>query len=125
MRIWILALALLLISSACQAGPESFPSAAAVANAMEDEGIECRNLKTTTEVADKKDSLVAERGDCLVDDSAVVISMFETTEDRDDWIAVGKLLSKVAVGENWVVRAESEDVVEDVADSLNATIPET
>ena len=91
---------------------------------MEDEGIECEDLETTDEFGNEEDSLVTERGLCRVDGSTVVISMFENSEDRDDWVAVGKLFGEVAVGENWVVSSESDDVIEDVVDSMGATIPQ-
>ena len=124
MKTWVLGLSLLLIFGACQGGPENFENAQAVADAMEDEGIECEGLETTTEFSDNEDSLVTERGLCRVDDSTVIISMFENSADRDDWVAVGKLFDEVAVGDNWAVSAESEDVIEDVVDSLDATIPQ-
>lgn len=124
MKTWALGLSVVLIFGACQGGPESFENAQAVAHAMEDEGIECEGLETTTEFSGEEDSLVTERGLCRVDGSPVVISMFETTEDREDWVAVGKFFGEVAVGDNWVVSAESEDVIEDVVDSLDATIPQ-
>ena len=114
----------LLIFGACEGGPETFDNAQAVADAMEDEGIECEDLETTSEFSNEEDSLVTERGLCRVDGSPVVISMFENSDDRDDWVAVGRLFGEVAVGENWVVSAESEDVISDVVDSLDATIPQ-
>lgn len=121
---WLIALCAGLMLVACDEEPERFEDARAVAEAMEDEGIECEDLETTTEFTNEEDSLVTERGLCEVDGSAVVISMFETTEDRDDWVAVGKLFDHVAVGDNWVVSAESEEVIEDVVDSLDASIPQ-
>jgi len=124
MRMWVLGFCLVLTLGACDSGPETFDNAQAVADAMEDEGIECEDLETTTEFSSEEDSLVTERGLCRVDDSTVVISMFESAEDRDDWVAVGKLFGGVAVGANWVVSAESEDVIQDVVDSLDGTIPE-
>lgn len=124
MKIWALGLSMVLLFGACQSEPESFEDAQAIAEAMEDEGIECEGLETTTEFSDEGDSLVTERGLCRVDDSTVIISMFANSDDRDDWVAVGKLFGEVAVGENWVVSAESEDVIEDVVDSLDATIPQ-
>jgi hypothetical protein len=124
MKIWTLGLCALLTLAACQGSPESFEDARAVAAAMEDEGIECEDLETTTEFSNEEDSLVTERGLCQVDGSPVVISMFENAAARNDWVAVGKLFGEVAVGDNWVVSAESQDVIQDVADSLDATIPE-
>ena len=124
MKTWALALCLMLVSAACEGGPESFENASAVVDEMEDEGIECEDLETTTEFSNEEDSLVTERGVCRVDGSPVVISMFENTEDRDDWVAVGKLFEGVAVGDNWAVSAESKDLIEDVVDSLDATVPE-
>jgi hypothetical protein len=124
MKIWVLGLCVMLTLGACDSGPESFEDAQAVADAMEDEGIECEDLETTTEFSNDQDSLVTERGLCQVDGSPVVISMFENAAARNDWVAVGKLFDEVAVGENWVVSADSEDVVQDVRDSLNATTPD-
>lgn len=124
MKTWILGMCLVLLLGGCQGGPERYDDAQAVAEAMEDEGIECEDLETTTEFSNEEDSLVSERGLCQVDGTTVVISMFESSEDREDWVAVGKLFGEVAVGENWAVSAESEDVIEDVVDSLDATIPE-
>ena len=124
MKTWMLALCAALVFSGCQSGAETYADAQAVADAMEDEGIECENLDTTTEFSGEEDSLVTERGLCQVDGEAVVISMFENAEDREDWVAVGKFFGDVAVGENWVVSAESEDVIEDVVDELGATVPQ-
>lgn len=124
MNIWLIALSAALVFTACQGGPDTYEDAQAVADAMEDEGIECEDLEITTEFSDEDDSLVAERGLCRVDGSTVMISMFENADDRDDWVAVGKSFGDVAVGENWVVSAEAGDVIDDVVDSLDATIPE-
>ena len=125
MKMICVVLCLGLTLSACDGGgAEEFENAQAVADAMEDEGIECEDLETTTEFANEEDSLVKERGACRVDGSTVVISMFEDSEKRDDWVAVGKLFGQVAVGENWVVSTESEDLIDDVVESLDATIPE-
>ena len=123
-KTWALALCAVLVFAACESGPESYEDAQAVADAMEDEGIECENLETTTEFSDREKSLVSERGLCQVDGDAVIISMFENREKRDDWVAVGQLFGQVAVGENWVISAESDEVIEDVVDSLGATIPQ-
>jgi hypothetical protein len=121
----VVVLCVCLVLVACDGGgADDFENAQAVADAMEDEGIKCEDLETTTEFANEEDSLVEERGLCRVNGNTVVISMFENSEKRDDWVAVGKLFGQVAVGENWVVSAESEDVIEDVVDSLGATIPE-
>lgn len=124
MKTWALGLCIVVIFGACQGGPESYGDAQAVADAMEDEGIECEDLETTTEFSKEEESLVSERGLCQVDGETVVISMFENTEKRDDWVAVGKLFGEVAVGENWAVSAESGDVIEEVVDSLDATVPQ-
>ncbi len=123
MKNLVLGLCLLLSLGACQSGSEDYADAQAVADAMEDAGIQCENLETTTEFSNEEDSLVTERGLCQVDGSTVVISLFENSEDRDNWVAVGKLFDDVAVGENWAVSAESEDVIEDIVDELDATIP--
>lgn len=124
MKTWVLAASLVLILGGCQGSAENYADAQAVADAMEDEGIECEDLETTTDFSNEEDSLVTERGLCRVDGSTVVISMFENSDDRDDWVAVGKLFGEVAVGGNWVVSAESEDVIEDIVDELDATIPQ-
>ncbi len=124
MKIAICLVALAVASAGCTDDPESYEDVEAVVEAMEDEGIECEDLETTTEFGTEADSLVTERGLCLVGDNRVVISMFENAADRDDWVAVGKSFGTVAVGPNWVVGSDSQEVVEEIADELDATIPE-
>lgn len=124
MKRLLLGLCLVLLLGACDSDPESFDDAQAVVDAMEDEGIECEDLETTAEFSNEEDSLVTERGLCRVESETVVISMFESPEDRDDWVAVGRLFGEVAVGENWAVSAESDEVIQEVVDSMDATIPE-
>jgi hypothetical protein len=123
MKIWIVIVCFGLFV-ACDASPESYEDAQAVADAMEDEGIECEDLETTTEFSNEEVSLVSERGLCRVDGEAVVISMFENAAAKNDWVAVGKLFGEVAVGDNWVVSTESDEVIQEVVDSLGATIPQ-
>lgn len=123
MKIALLVAGMVALLGACDAGAESYKDAEAVVEAMEDEGIECDDLETTTEFTNESDSLVTERGFCMVDDERVVVSMFENAADRDDWVAVGKFFGEVAVGENWVVGSDSRDLVEKIADELDATIP--
>ncbi len=123
MKIAVLVTAVIALLGACDASAESYEDVEAVVEAMEDEGIECEDLQTTTEFGNESDSLVTERGLCMVDDERVVVSMFENAADRDDWVAVGKLFGEVAVGENWVVGSDSPEVVERIANELDATIP--
>lgn len=124
MKIALSLVALLVAFGACSDEPESYEDVEAVVEAMEEEGIECEDLETTTEFGPEADSLVAERGFCVVDDDRVVVSMFENAADRDDWVAVGKLLGEVAVGENWVVGSDSQELTEEIASELDATIPQ-
>lgn len=114
---------LVMVFGACSSSAETYEDVEAVVEAMEDEGIQCDDLETTDEFGNESDALVTERGICLVGKDRVVVSMFENDEDREDWVAVGKLLGKVAVGENWVVGSDSQEIVEEVADKLGATLP--
>ncbi len=120
-------LLLLLPFVACDSASETYPSADAVAAAMQDEDINCEGLETTTEFSDataEHESLVKERGVCTVDGETTVITLFENAEDRDDWVAVGRLLGSVAIGPNWVVSSRSEQVVDEIAQALDASRPE-
>lgn len=125
MKIALCLIAVVVALGGCDGDPDSYEDVEAVVEAMEDEGIECDDLETTTEFGTEADSLVTERGVCVVGEDRVVISMFETAADRDDWVAVGKLFGRVAVGENWVVGSDSQEVVDEIADELDATVPES
>lgn len=95
----------------------------AVVAAMEDEGIECTDLETTTEFGPESDADVVERGFCVVGSDRVVISIFDDETERDEWVGQGDLAGKVAVGPTWVVGSDSQSLVEDVAGALDGTIP--
>lgn len=123
MKIALGLIVLALVFGACSDDAESYDDVEAVVEAMEDEGIECENLETTTEFGSEADSLVTERGLCLVGDERVVISMFDDAADRDDWVAVGKSFGTIAVGPNWVAGSDSQEIVEEIATELEATIP--
>ncbi len=123
MKIWLALIAALFLVG-CDGGTEPFPDARAVVDAMTQEGIPCQGLATTTEFSQAEyESLVTERGLCSVDGEPVVITMFANAEDRDDWVAVGRLLGSVAIGPNWVVSSRSEETVDQVAEALDATRP--
>lgn len=117
---WMRGLCFLLILGSCQAEPPTFENVRAVVSAMEREGVGCEDLEITTEFSDE--SLVKESGRCVVDGSVILISMFESTQDRDDWVAVREAFVEVAVGEDWAVSGEPEGLLKDVADGLGATI---
>jgi hypothetical protein len=122
--------ALLVAFAGCTQEAASYEGAQEVASAMQAEGLLCEELvvtdgtvEATTEETSQVDSLLIERGVCTVRDEPVVISMFATEEDRDNWVAVGQLFGPVAVGKNWVVSSDSADLVGRVAETLNATVP--
>jgi hypothetical protein len=122
--------ALLVVFAGCTQEAASYEGAQEVTSAMQEEGVACDDLvvtdgtpEATTEETSRVDSLLIERGVCTVGDEPVVISMFVNEEDRDNWVAVGQLLGPVAVGKNWVVSSDSEDLVGRVAEALNATVP--
>jgi hypothetical protein len=98
-------------------GPE------AVVAAMSEEGIECEGLSTTDRFANAEDATVIERGLCRVDDATVVISTFEDAARRDEWVRLNDLAGKVAVAENWVVGSDSQNMVQDIATALDASVP--
>lgn len=124
MKIWLLAVVAAVLLVGCDDGTESFEGAQAVVDAMAEEDIACEGLETTTEFSQAEyESLVTERGLCAVDGEPVVITMFANAEDRDDWVAVGRLLGSVAIGPNWVVSSRSDEVVDAVAKALGATRP--
>ncbi len=124
MKIWLLAVCAPVMLFACDGGTDRFEDSQAVVAAMAEEGIECEGLETTTEFSEAEhESLVAERGLCAVDGEPVVITMFANAEDRDDWVAVGRLLGSVAIGPNWVVSSRSEPTTAEIANALDATRP--
>ncbi len=125
MKIWLLVVVAAALLVGCDDGTQSFDGAQAVVDAMAEEDIACEGLETTTEFSSEAEyeSLVTERGLCAVDGEPVVITMFANAEDRDDWVAVGRLLSSVAIGPNWVVSSRSEETIEEVASALDAARP--
>ncbi len=124
MKIWLLTVVAALLLVGCDDGTQSFAGAQAVVDEMAEEDIACQGLETTTEFSEAEyESLVTERGLCAVDGEPVVITMFANAEDRDDWVAVGRLLGSVAIGPNWVVSSRSEETIQQIATALDASRP--
>lgn len=124
MKIWLLGVVAAVLLVGCDDRTESFEGAQGVVDAMAEKDIACEGLETTTEFSRAEyESLVTERGLCAVDGEPVVITMFANVEDRDDWVAVGRLLGSVAIGPNWVVSSRSEETIKQVAAALDATRP--
>ncbi|HJR45359.1 MAG TPA: hypothetical protein VJ927_07115 [Actinomycetota bacterium] len=116
--------ALLLVLAACNGDDGSFGDVEGVVDALADEGVECENLDTTDEFASETDADVSERGLCVVDGKPVVISLFDDAAARREWVdAAGGLGSgPVAAGENWVISADSPDLIQRAAAALDGTI---
>ncbi|MDP9066892.1 MAG: hypothetical protein M3N53_00910 [Actinomycetota bacterium] len=113
-----------LLLAGCDSDAATYDDAAAVVDAMAEAEIVCEGLETTTEFSDAEhESLVTERGLCTVDGEPLVITMFANAEDRDDWVAVGRLLGSVAIGPNWVASSRSEETIARIAEALDATRP--
>ena len=123
MKIMLALLAVTVLASGCDGGDGTYEDAEAVVEAMEDAGIECEDLETTTEFGPESDADVVERGFCVVGSDRVVISMFDDAAERDEWVVDGELEGKVAVGDHWVVGSDSQELVEEIASELDATIP--
>lgn len=122
MKLAALLFAAILLFGGCDPDEGSLGKVEDVVAAMEDEGIDCEGLDTTTEFGNELDARVTERGICLADGDRVVISVFDDAADRDRWVEDGELRGKVAVGGNWVAGSDSDQLVEEIAAALDATI---
>ena len=125
MKIVVASFLLVALLTGCEGGDQGpMEDAEAVVDAMEENGIECEDVETTTEFGPESDADVSERAFCLVGEDTVVVSMFENAEERDSWVEAGELSGKVAVGDYWVAGSDSQELVEEIADELDATIPQ-
>ena len=110
--------------AACDTEPESYASAKQVVGAMADAGLACTGFDAGggAPTAEAK-SLTEERGTCSLEGEDVFVATFGSSADRDDWIAVGRLLGPVAAGPNWIATSHSKETVTDIVDALDATQP--
>lgn len=121
--LWI-SIVLLLALTACAQEAKSYAGPQEIVRALEDAGISCTALKVAdgTTLGDTEHaSLVAQRGVCVVENEEVTITTFRSEQDRDDWLAVGRLLHRTAYGPDWAVTGASDEVVDDIAEALGAS----
>ena len=125
-RTWI-ALALLASLAACGQEARAYDGPQDVVDALADSEIVCEGLEVEKGTAIGEtghDPLIEQRGVCAVDDAEVTISTFANEGDREDWLAVGRLLGPTAYGPNWAISGASDEVVDEIAEVLNASTEE-
>lgn len=111
----------------CAGEPKTYSGPQEVVSALSDSDISCRDLEITDggSVGETgHGSLVDERGVCWVEDVEVVISTFDATADRDDWLAVGALLGPTTYGPNWAATGSSDETIEQIGRALDGSFDE-
>jgi hypothetical protein len=105
----LLLMALASLMGACSPGAESFETADAVVSHLEEEGVSCIDAEELPTASLVKDSLR-----CMNDGAQIEIYVFDSEEERDNWLKVGKGLSGVITGPTWAIVAgeRSDDVKE-------------
>jgi hypothetical protein len=110
--------------AACDTEPESYASAKQVVGAMADAGLACTDFKAGGSAPTAEaESLTEESGTCSIEGEDVVVATFGSPADRDDWVAVGRLLGPVAMGPNWIATSRSKETVTEIVDALDAARP--
>lgn len=121
MRI-LLALAVAALALAACDGGGSPEDVQGVVDALEEEGIACEDLETTSEFGSESDAEVKERGLCAVDGESVAVSIFDDAGARRRWVEAAAEFSPVASSGKWAVSSDSPDLLEEIADALGGTI---
>ena len=121
MRILLALVAAAFALAACDGGgsPEDVQG---VVDALEEEGIACEDLETTSEFGSEGDAEVKERGLCAVEGESVVVSIFDDPGARRRWVAAAAEFSPVVSADKWAIGSDSPDLLSEIADALDGTI---
>ena len=93
-----------------------------VVDALEEAGIACSDLETTSEFGSESDAEVKERGLCAVEGERVAVSVFDDAAARRRWVDAAAEFSPVASAGKWAVSSDSPDLLEEIAAALGGTI---
>lgn len=95
----VLAVCWTVLASACSKGTlPAFGSAQEVTQALSEQGIVCAGLQVS------KANLLRESARCEVGDARTSIFIFETSDQRDEWLSFGNRYSNdLIIGPNWAI----------------------
>ena len=111
-----LAIALLaVLISACSSEATRYEDAAAIASALEEEGISCADPEPVEPA-----ELPSEAATCGTKDDTIAIYVFDDVESQDRWMTLGRELGPLVTGPNWAIDAGDE--AEAIAEALDGTL---
>jgi hypothetical protein len=102
LRVAVIASAVALIT-ACTRDAVRYETADELAGALTHADVEC-----STPQAGRVAKLVRSHSSCAYGDSRLELYVFDSEQERDNWLEVGARMAPVAVGPNWVVTADAE-----------------